>query len=166
MDGPEAVDLIDKLSGSLITDDTGNLTALSLPDRKERIVRLLPRDYGRPTIHALSGPDREGQIAYIEDHFFVATEQEKRHLLKAVRIDGKDDTEIFSRPGSAMWATTAAGNGEIGTYVSLAPSGGLVAFLSNVIDKQMPVALLNVGQIEIWNIRKKSGENTRCDGPR
>ena len=162
VDGPEAADLVGRLRGSLVTDDTGNITALSLPDRKEHIVRLLPRTeegYG-PTIHALSGPDREGRIAYIEDYFFVATEKEKRHLLKAVRIDGKDDTEIFSRPGSAMWATTAAGKGEIGTYVSLAPVGGLVAFISNVIGKQMPRALLNVGQIEMWNVVKKSGDNT------
>jgi hypothetical protein len=61
----------------------------------------------------MSGPDTEERIAYIEDHFFVANEKNRRDLLKTIRLDGTNDTELFSRPGDAMWATSG-GRGEIG----------------------------------------------------
>jgi hypothetical protein len=73
--------------------------------------------------------------------------------LKTIKVDGTADTEIFSRPGDAMWAR----HGEIGKYLALAPSGGKVALLSAVKKKQMPGALLGVGTIEIWDVaRRKS----------
>jgi hypothetical protein len=103
----------------------------------------------------LSGPDADGRIAYIEDHFFVANEKNRRHLLKTIRLDGTGDTELFSRPGSAMWATTRAGRGEIGTHLALARSGGKVAFISGLVEKQMPRALLNEGNIEVWDTEQK-----------
>ena len=77
----------------------------------------------------------------------------KRHLLKTIRIDGTEDREVFSRPGSAMWATTAAGKGEIGRTLALAPTGGRVAFLSELASRQMPQALLHEGTIEIYGDR-------------
>jgi hypothetical protein len=90
-----------------------------------------------PTIHALSGPDAEGRIAYIEDHFFVADEKNRRHLLKTIRLDGTHATELFSRPGDAMWAKSP-GHGEIGDDLALSPVGGRVAFLSGLVNTQMP----------------------------
>ena len=163
VDGPEAENLIGKLSGNIVTNDSGDITVISLPSLAKHTVRKFPKsdDGIFPTIHALSGPDREGRIAYIEDYFFVKTEREERHLLKTVDLDGKNDHVVFSRPGSAMWATSAAGNGEIGSHVSLAPTGGLVAFISKVTDKQMPRVLLHVGHIEIWNIDEKTGYDTK-----
>jgi len=163
VDGPEASQLVDQVRGTIITDDTGNITAIALPGLQRSDVRVLPHtEEGLgPTVHALSGPDRDGRIAYVEDHFFVANETKRRHLLKTVRIDGTCDTEIFSRPGSAMWATTPAGQGEIGTHVSLAPSGGLAALLGKVTDKQMPGALLHLGRLEIWNVVTKSRDDTQ-----
>ena len=62
-----------------------------------------------PNIHSLSGPDSEWRVAYIEDHFFVADEKNRRHLLKVIQLDGTEDTDLFSRPGDTMW-----GHGEIG----------------------------------------------------
>jgi hypothetical protein len=78
-----------------------------------------------------------------------------RHLLKAIYIDGTGDTALFSRPGDAMWATSAAGKGEIGKHLALAPTGGKVAFLSELSSKQMPGALFHQGTIELWDLNKK-----------
>ncbi|HQU46333.1 MAG TPA: hypothetical protein PK867_26235, partial [Pirellulales bacterium] len=114
-----------------------------------------PNDDDDPTIHALSGPDNEGRIAYVEDHFFVRNDANRRHLLKIVRIDGTGDVALFSRRGDAMWATSAAGKGEIGKHLALSPRGGKVAFVSALSDKQMPGALFHQGATEIWDISKK-----------
>jgi hypothetical protein len=158
VEGPESKDLAGRLSGCVIrTKAPGEIVALSLPTLRESIVRpAAPADADfYPTIHALSGPDKDGRIAYIEDHFCVANEKDQKHLLKTIKLDGKADTEIFSRRGSAMWAATPAGGGEIGSQLALAPSGGKVAFLSELSDRQMPDALLYEGKIEIWDVARK-----------
>jgi hypothetical protein len=161
VDGPEARDLISRLNGYIVTNDNGEIRAISLPNLKTHtVVRPKVTRADAPTIHALSGPDRAGRIAYIEDHFFVQNVNQRRHSLKTVRIDGSGETQLFSRPGDAMWALTPAGNGEIGSQLALAPVGGNVAILSALRQKQMPGALLHVGQIEIWNIDNKVGEKT------
>jgi hypothetical protein len=165
VDGPEAKNLTQGLSGYIITNDTGHLTAISIPNSETHIVRKLPRDamgYG-PNVHALSGPDKNGRIAYIENYFFVANEKDQRHLLKTVHVSGDKDETLFSRPGDAMWALSAAGNGEMGSHLALAPSGGNVAFLSQLKSKQMPQALLSVGNIEIWNLNDKVGVDSKVE---
>jgi len=165
VDGPEADNLVGKVTGYLITDQDPGIVAFSLPSLEKRVVLQLARDDedDQPTIHAMSGPDSQARIAYIEDHYFVANEADQRHMLKTVQADGTQDTEIFSRPGDAMWATTTAGKGEIGSHLALAPTGGWVAFLSEISNRQMPRALLNVGRIEIWNVAEKTGAKTRIE---
>jgi hypothetical protein len=156
--GPEAKDIAPRVSGYVIRTKTrSELIALSLPAMNETLIRRTASkdDELHPTIHAISGPDSKGRIAYIEDHFFVPNEKDRRHLLKTIQVDGTGDTELFSRPGSAMWATTAIGRGEIGTHLALATTGNKAAFLSGVSEKQMPRALLHEGNIEIWDIDKK-----------
>lgn len=158
VDGPESKVLAARLSGYVVrTRAPDEIVALTLPTFRESVVRpATPADVDfYPTIHALSGPDRDGRIAYIEDHFFVPNEQDRKHLLKTIKLDGTADTEIFSRRGSAMWAATAAGGGEIGTHLALAPSGANVAFLSELSDKQMPGALLHEGKMEIWDVARR-----------
>lgn len=152
VDGPESSTLVHKLDGYVVTNDSGDITAIALPSLKKHVVRQVKwdGDFG-PTIHTISGPDDKGRIAYVEDYFFVKDNKDRRHLLKTVNIDGTKDTEIFSRPGDAMWA----GNGEIGKYLALAPTGGKIAFLSGFVNKQMPLALLHEGRIEIWDIEKR-----------
>ena len=103
----------------------------------------------------MSGPDSAGRIAYIEDHFFVEHETDRRHLLKTIRLDGTDDTALFSRAGSAMWSTSAIGNGQIGGHLALSPVGGRIALHTDLTGVQMPNALLHVGSIEIWSIDRK-----------
>ncbi|MDE0827302.1 MAG: hypothetical protein OSA48_10935, partial [Akkermansiaceae bacterium] len=84
---------------------------------------------------------------------------EKRHLLKCVSLKGDKETTIFTKPGSAMWATSAVqtgdGHGVVGTYLALAPRGGNVALLSKIDARQMPGALLHEGRLEIWNLDQK-----------
>ena len=156
--GPESKNLSKRITGYILNRsmEDGSIVAISMPDLKEAVVRpIAPNDGDTPTIHALSGPDDEGRIAYVEDHFFVQNKADRRHLLKIIHIDGTGDTTLFSRPGDAMWAATAAGKGEIGNHLALSPTGGKAAFLSGLSDKQMPGALFNEGTIEIWDIEKK-----------
>src|SRR4051812_37510531 len=77
--GPESDKLAAATAGYVLTSTPpGGITATRLPMLQETIVRPAgpqnPNDM--PTIHALSGPDMEGRIAYIEDHFFVANEKQ------------------------------------------------------------------------------------------
>jgi hypothetical protein len=168
-EGRESPEFARQLGGYLVTNDEldqgeiAGIVVVSLRNLKQRKVRTFEAsdeaDY--PTVHALSGPDDTGRIAYIEDYFFVAHESDRRHLLKCVHIDGTCDTELFSRPGDAMWALSPAGNGSIGTHIALAPTGGRVAMITHVTARQMPRALLSVGRIEIWDLDDKRGATTR-----
>ena len=158
VDGPEARDIVGRVAGYIVIGrGTSEIAALSLPTMRETVVRPEPKEETDfyPTVHALSGPDAEGRIAYIEDHFFVKNEADRKHLLKTVKVDGTGDTEVFSHPGDAMWAGTGVSKAVIGTYIALAPFGGRVALLSALKRKQMTQALLRVGTIEIWDVAGK-----------
>jgi hypothetical protein len=155
---PEAKDVAGRVRGCVIWTRTPyQLSALSLPEMKESVVRRTAEKGAEfyPLFHAISGPDSKGRIAYIEDHLFVADKKDEKHLLKTVQVDGTNDSELFSRPGNALWAASRAGRGEIGAHLALAPSGGKVAFLSDLSERQMPMALLHEGSIEIWDIERK-----------
>jgi len=142
----------------LFNQPPGAIHAIRLPSLEASVIKPAPtRSEDRATIHALSGPDRDGRIAYIEDHSFAADESRQRHLLKTVRIDGTQDGEVFSRPGSALWATTPAGHGEIGSQLALSASGGDVAFLSGLVPVQLPAAYLHTGNLEVWNVASRTG---------
>lgn len=164
--GSETKDILPNIAGYVVMDKPrGGMIAIQLPTLKEIVIRPeAPRDVPEfPVVHALSGPDEQGRIAYIDDHFFVRNATDRRHLLKTIRIDGQMDTEIFSRPGSAMWATSPAGRREIGKSLALSPVGGRVAFVSRTTHFQMPSGLRIVGLLEIWDIDKKSGEITNVE---
>src|SRR5215469_7198649 len=144
--GPESDDLSKRVSGYVLHSRDGrSIVALALPELKETLVRPFgaPNEDDDPTIHALSGPDDKGRIAYVEDHFFVKNKAERRHLLKIIHFDGTGETTLFSRPGDAMWATSAGRKGEIGKHLALSPTGGKVALVSGLSDKQMPSALFH-----------------------
>ena len=157
--GPESNDLRPRVRGYLLmAPDSRQITALELPSGKETIIKPgRPSDPNDdPTIHMLSGPDSEGRIAYIEDHFFVPNDKDRRHLLKMIKLDGTQETELFSRPGDAMWKR----KGEIGDHLALSPIGGRVAIISGLKGAQMPRALLQEGSIEIWELTTKTGRKT------
>jgi len=162
--GPESNKLVRATTGFVVFERPygGGISAVELPSLRETtVIPDPPADTSdRPTIHAISGPDDQGRLAYIEDHFFVADKKDRRHLLKTAWIDGSHDTAMFTRPGDAMWATSAAGHGEIGRHIALSPTGGRVAFLSATSDVQMPGALYIAGSVEIWDVAKKTGNKT------
>ena len=158
--GPETSELLPAVGGYIVLNEPPRgITAIHLPTLKENIVKPQgrPNDNDSATIHALSGPDSEGRVAYVEDHFFVADEKNQRHLLKTIKIDGTEDTQFFSRRGNAMWAKSPAGHGEIGSHLALSPTGGRVAFLSELVPVQVPSAYLHIGYLEIWNVTTKKG---------
>lgn len=144
LDGPEAEDQVSRVSGYIVMDrPVGGMVALSLPDRKEVVLR--PEGTGQGTVHSVSGPDGEGRIVYVENHMV-----EKFIRLKTMRIPGTDDTVIFERPGDALWQHV------IGSP-ALAPEGGLVAFVWNATPGYAPGI---TGPLEIWDLTTKRGRKT------
>jgi hypothetical protein len=161
--GSEANSLLPAITGYVVMEQPrGGMVAVHIPSLQESVIRAPARAEQSEfsVVHALSGPDEDGRIAYIEDYFFVKNDKDRRHLLKTIRIDGRNDTEVFSRSGDAMWATSAAGHGEIGKHLALSPVGGRVAFVSRTKNVQLPSGLRTVGFLEIWDVDKKSGEKT------
>lgn len=160
--GPESDQLVRSTAGFVLTNPpSGGISAVRLPDLQETIVRAAGRanQVDMASVHSLAGPDAQGRIAYVEDHFFVANDRDRRHLLKTVQLDGTHDTELFTRPGDAMWSP----NGEIGDHLALSPRGGRVVFVSELSKVQMPLALLFRGTAEIWDIEKKARISTASD---
>jgi len=165
--GPESDSLLPTAKGFIVLEQApGGVVAVQLPTLRKTTLRPQSSDNfaDMAIIYALSGPDNLGRIAYIEDHFYANGINKQRHLLKTVRLDGSEDTVIFSHTGSALWAETSIGQGEIGHSISFAPTGGRVAFLSGLKDLQMPSAFLSQGSIEIWNIDQKTGKKTNLRG--
>lgn len=144
VDGPEAEDQVSRVSGYILMDrPVGGMVALSLPDRKEVVLRS--EGTGQGTVHSLSGPDGEGRIVYVENHMV-----EKFIRLKTMRIPGTDDTVVFERSGDALWQHV------IGSP-ALAPRGGLVAFVWNAKPGYSPDI---GGPLEIWDLATKQGRET------
>ncbi len=144
LEGPEAEDLVSSVSGYIVMDrPVGGMVALSLPGRKELVLR--PEGTGQGTVHSVSGPDREGRIVYVENHMV-----EEFIRLKTMRIPGTDDTVIFERRGDALWQNV------IGSP-ALAPEGGLVAFVWNATPGYDPDI---AGPLEIWDLATKRGRET------
>lgn len=140
--GPEAGDLVSRVSGYIVmTRAPRGLVALSLPDARETVLRTGTAEQG--SVHAVTGPDLDGRIVYVESHstFF---------RLKTMRISGAGDTVIFERPGDVLWTQA------IGSPV-LAPQGGLVAF---VADAKPDYSAAAVGPLEIWDLATERAKTT------
>lgn len=154
--GPETKGLINQLDGYVVRAEGREIEAFSLPALKRTAVLSLPAEGAELiSVHAISGPDAKGQIAYVEDH-------EKWHALKTIRVDGTQDTQVFRRPGNAGEATTPIGRGEIGEELALAPRGGRVAFISGGSGREVPGAYYFQGSIEVWNVAEKVRLPARC----
>jgi hypothetical protein len=120
-----------------------------LPDINEITIRKPVAAYENyNSFHSLSGPDKDGRIAFIDSDY-----KEKQHFLRVTSIKEKKYDVIFSRKGDALW------DHAIGENLALAPSGGHVAFVGKLITpNQMSGAdvYLQTGPLEIWNIETKS----------
>lgn len=158
--GPETDTLLPGITGHVVFTDSAKIVAIELPSLKRTTVwdKAQPGTENFPHIHALSGPDSEGRVAYIENYGFVRNTK-KRHLLKTIKLDGTEDTTLFTRPGDALWASSF--NGEIGSKIALAPVGGHVALLSGTKHVKNPKVFLLVGDLEIWDANTKSGVTTK-----
>jgi len=154
--GPEVGGLAEGLRGHLVFDaGGGSIEAVSLPRGTRSVVRSKCDSH----VYVLSGPDAEGRIAYVEDHYGSSRQ---RHLLKTIGIDGTKDTVVFERPGSVMWASAPGGNGVMGSVLALAPTGGLVAFVSGLRSKQ-PREPKYVGTLEVWDTVRRQQVTTVPD---
>lgn len=143
----------------------GEIRSLSLRTGKETVLRSAPSPDSDKLgdVHSLSGPDDAGRIAYIEDRAFYSTpEKDQRFVLKTMRLDGTAEAAIFSRPGNALWASSAAGHGEIGEYLALSPTGGHVILLTQIAERDVRKPtfwhgreLMLQGTLEGWDIDHK-----------
>jgi hypothetical protein len=152
--GPETPALLARLHGHLVWGmPRGGIAGMSFPGAVQSVVRAAAAGDATEfaTVHSLSGPDEEGRLAYVEDHFFTADEKDRKHVLKTIRIDGTSDTVVFERPGSPL-AGAAGGKGRIGRYLALSRTGGQVAFVKELEGQQMPDALLQVGALEVVDL--------------
>lgn len=142
--GPEHAELDNRMKGYVVFDrPVGGLVAVSLESSQEVILR---EPDGGGTVHSVSGPDDQGRIAFVENHM-----DEERHLLKVIRLDGTLDQTLFEREGDALWSYNGD---EIGDYLALAPTGGLVAFVENLepVGMQAPSARLSRGRLAVWDV--------------
>ncbi len=148
--GPERDDLAAQLDGVILMDrPVGGMTAIRAADGVQSEVR--PQSRTKGTVHSIGGPDREGRIAFVANHM-----TEERHELRVVGGRGSGERVLFSRPGDALWPQYHA----MGAYLALAPTGGLVAFISHTRDAQMyhPQVLLTEGRLELWNTVRPFGQ--------
>jgi hypothetical protein len=143
--GPESTQLLAGVHGWIVmAQPLGGLVAVSLPHGGEIVVRSAGDTIG--TVHSLSGPDRAGRVAFVENHML-----EKRHDLKWISLDGAEGL-ITERPGDALWDWY-----EIGEHLALAPTGGHVAFVEDITMVQgggggIFPALVKQGRLSIWSV--------------
>lgn len=149
--GPESPGMVAGLRGYVVMNGPGGeIDAVALPSLAKAVVRA-GRDTDNPnvgTVEALSGPDSEGRIVFIDNFMF-----QKRFELKTIRLDGKDEQVLFARPGDALWDHV------VSEQIGLAPIGGKLAFASDLRNAQMrnPSALLMEGPLEVWDLDHKAG---------
>jgi len=150
--GPEASGLIESTTGYIVYTDLKTLHVLKLPQLKETIINDPSMNDGitvnigqmGPSIDAVSGPDHEGHIVYIEG-------KGKHQSLKVTNLDGSLHEIIFSRMGEPLL------EGISNRALSLAHTSSLVAVFgqSKGIQMRNPDAYLFQGPAEIWSLSKK-----------
>lgn len=147
VEGPEVAGLAAKVNGYVLIDrPVGGLEAVVLPELRRITVRAAGSAAG--VVHSVAGPDRDGRIAYVENHAAAG-----RHYLKSIRVDGAQDERIFERPGEAFFERAVGGS------LALSPRGGKVALIGRLARFQTtrPVFPLRTGPLEVWDLAAKSG---------
>lgn len=160
--GPEAPQLLERIHGHLVwTEPRGGLRMLALPGKVPTVLRQAAADGVATfaTTHAVSGPDAEGRIVYLEDHFFTVDEAQRRHCLKSLRIDGGEERVVFQRSGSLLQGTGPAGLMATGRQLALSPRGGKVLALREVAPVQLPGSLLHEGVLEVWELASQGARD-------
>ena len=120
----------------------GKIVACELQDARDSVVHQSSH-----VITAVSGPDIQGRVAFIEA-------ETASYSLKTVTLEGREETTVFERQGSATWPTD--GVLKVGRHLAISPRDGKVAILKDLHRRQMPGALLGAGSIEIWDLATKT----------
>jgi hypothetical protein len=160
--GPEAPRLLDRVQGHLVwTEPRGGLRLLALPRGQPTVLRpAAPAGaLAFASVHAVAGPDADGRIVYLEDHFFTEAPAQRRHSLKSLRIDGSEDRVVFQRPGSLLGGAGSRGLVATGEHLALSARGGQVLALREVSPVQLPGALLHEGELEVWDLSSQSARD-------
>ncbi|QQG38664.1 MAG: DUF4190 domain-containing protein [Candidatus Woesearchaeota archaeon] len=187
----ESQDLVKQLKGNLILENwtgTGKgkkweewgILSVSFPENKEKFITILQQfpippelseyyasqdiTHTLPFIYALSGPDSQGRVAFIEGYYPIP----KEHSLKIVNPDG-EIKEIFRRPGDPIWDEKVSRAG-----FALSPKGGKLAFISNFssglgIESQVDkykggtnnLGNYGTGILELWDITNNKTEEIK-----
>ncbi|MEO7714621.1 MAG: hypothetical protein ABIY70_00340 [Capsulimonas sp.] len=137
--GPETPALSAGLNGIVLTDNSGNeIDATTFPSGVSHVAVARPQGI----IHAISGPDNAGLIAYLTNNVSQIT-------LHVTSLGGSQDAVICGA-GSGL-----SGSSNYGGSLALSPKGGQAALIALSGEVQMPEALFNTGELEIWDVARK-----------
>jgi hypothetical protein len=152
VDGPETAGLADRVAGHLVvkqgrdsTDNDPAVLVLALPAGERRTIRRYPDALMGGWVENVSGPDRTGRIAFVEERLF----QSRQYAVRTIGLDGAGEREEFRHDG-----------GGFADSFALAPSGARIAYVGKLTDLQLPGALLTTGPLMVWDIAAKSATPT------
>lgn len=148
VDGPEATHLLSATQGYIIYDvPVGGISGISIPSLKTMTIRK--QDKGDEPVYALSGPDENGFIVFLERGVGV------KHILNLSSIQSDKHEVIFTR--------LVGYDGNYREHLALSPIGGHAAFVGYLSYTQMydPKAYIGMGQLEIWDIFNKNKLDTK-----
>ena len=141
--GPEAEDLVAAAHGYVLRPHRaaadGHMSEIALtamPSLGERVIRP-PREKSYEMVDLFSGPDERGRIAYVQTNGTGDTAR-----LNTINADGSDNRVIMEAVGPQYQV--------FGTHPALAPSGGAIAFMSNVGHTTMDGEYLETGTLAVW----------------
>ncbi|HTE16812.1 MAG TPA: hypothetical protein VK689_00350 [Armatimonadota bacterium] len=151
--GPEATDLLPRLTGAIYSNAKGQVDSVRLPGLAERRIASPTPETKTvfPSIHSVSEPDRSGRVAYVENRMG----EPSTHALRFAEGAGKPVRTLFTRPGDALWDHV------IGEHLTLTPDGERVAYVRNARGRQFAGAYLMQGVLELLDTRTGKTTTTR-----
>ena len=142
----------------VLDEPVGGIVAYRVDSGERRVV--VASDRRRPALHSLSGPDRSGRIAYVENYMSADF-----HRVKTVAFDGSREQLVEHREGDALWQSA------IGDYLGLSPRGHHLAAIGDIKKTRRDSttdAILQMGKLLIWDLaegERQSDEHDALDGP-
>lgn len=141
-----------RLQGTVVSvNQEQAIVGIDTPSGRTHTVRQAPASAHaeRPGIWAIAGPDATGLVAFIEEHFPTPS-----YALKVIRLDGSQERTVFAHEGDPIWKRA------VGKHTAISRTGGRLALVGQMRGVQMPMALLDEGPLEVWDIAK--GTNVTC----
>jgi len=119
VDGPESTRLLNATTGYLLEElPRGGIKAIALPSLETIVIREPITDYENyEPVHSLSGPDRDGRIAYVSYNPDVLNKGRPRHFLKVTSIRKENREVVNSHPVGVI------SNHTIGDDLAMSSSG-------------------------------------------